>query len=164
MSIAVHVYIRHRKDCSHNKDPQFKRCHCPKHLYWHTGGKMTRKTARTTEWDQAHQLARRIEKQLEAANDNAGAPGPSYSTTVNSAVLDYLADKRAQKLSPDTLAKLDLYFRKQLLTWCADHDVVNIEQLDLNQLRAWRATWKDGALSAKKKQERITGFFHFCQS
>jgi integrase/recombinase XerD len=160
---AVYVHVRHRQDCSHADDPQFKRCPCPKHLYWHQDGKLFRKTARTTKWDAAYELARRVEKQLQG-NGNGTQPNPSYSTTIAHAVNSYLADKRAQQLSPDTLKKLERIFKKQLLSWCEAHEVINIEKLDLTKLREWRATWKDSALSAKKKQERVVGFFHFCQS
>src|SRR5439155_10905723 len=116
-------------------------------------------TARTSQWDAAYELARRIERQIEKSEVNL-----SFSTTVKQAVDAYLDDKQAQKLSTDTLKKLELIFKKQLLAWCDAHEVINIEKLDLNRLREWRATWKDSALSAKKKQERIIGFFHFCQS
>ena len=160
---AVYVHVRHRQDCSHADDPQFKRCPCPKHLYWHQDGKLYRKTARTTKWDAAYELARRVERQLES-NGNGQPSSPSYSTTVREAVGAYLADKRAQQLSPDTLKKLELIFKKQLLSWCDAHEVINIEQLDLNKLREWRSTWKDGPLASKKKQERVIGFLHFCQS
>jgi integrase/recombinase XerD len=120
---------------------------------------MFRKTARTSQWDAAYELARRIERQIEKSQVNL-----SFSTTVKQAVDAYLGDKQAQKLSTDTLKKLELIFTKQLLAWCDAHEVINIEKLDLNRLREWRATWKDSALSAKKKQERVIGFFHFCQS
>ena len=125
---------------------------------------MFRKTARTTKWDAAYELARRVEKQLDGQGNGTNGPSPSYSTSVKEAVDAYLADKRAQKLSPDTIKKLELYFRKQMLAWCDAHEVSNIEQLDLTRLREWRSTWKDAALSSKKKQERVIGFFHFCQS
>jgi integrase/recombinase XerD len=107
-------------------------------------------------WDVAYELARRVEKQLDG---NGTQPNPSYSTTIAHAVNSYLADKRAQQLSTDTLKKLERIFKKQLLSWCEAHEVINIEKLDLTKLREWRATW-----SAKKKQERVVGFFHFCQS
>ena len=69
-----------------------------------------------------------------------------------------------KRLQPDTLKKLELIFKKQLLSWCNANGIRTIPELDLTRLREWRATWKDAALSSKKKQERVIGFFHFCQS
>jgi hypothetical protein len=34
-------------------------------------------------------------------------------------------------------------------------------ELDLRAGQAFRASWKDGGLAKKKKQERLTGFFWF---
>jgi integrase/recombinase XerD len=80
------------------------------------------------------------------------------------AVNAFLADKRSQQLAPDTLKKLENIFQKQLAKWCDAHSVRILPELDLTHLREWRATWEDGPLSAKKKQERLIGFFFFCQS
>ena len=121
---------------------------------------MFRVSAKTTRWDDASETARRIEQQINAADPVI----PTDSTPIEDAVSAYLADKRAQQLSPDTLKKLELYFEKQLLGWCAANGVHSLADLNLLRLREWRATWKDGPLSSKKKQERVIGFFHFCQS
>ena len=53
-----------------------------------------------------------------------------------------------------------------------DDNLKEISRTKLNReerIEKWirhfvRTTWSDGALSAKKKQERVIGFFHFCQS
>jgi integrase/recombinase XerD len=84
--------------------------------------------------------------------------------TVKTAVEAYLADKQAQQLAPDTVKKLKLIFEKQMLGWTELTGVRALAGLDLTRLREWRNTWKDRALSARKKQERVIGFFHFCQS
>jgi site-specific recombinase XerD len=120
---------------------------------------MFRVSAKTTRWDEACNAARKIEQQLHEAN-----PISIDSTPIEQAVSAYLNDKRAQQLSPDTLKKLELYFEKQLLGWCAVNGVRSLADLDLIRLREWRNTWKDGPQSSKKKQERVIGFFHFCQS
>jgi len=59
---------------------------------------------------------------------------------------------------------LEAIFRKHLLNWCNEHGVYFLIDLDLPRLREWRSTWRDGQLASKKKQERVRGFFYFCQS
>ena len=61
-----------------------------------------------------------------------------------------------------TLYKLDIIFRKQFLTWCKANNYKFLRDVDLRAIQAFRASWKDGALAKKKKQERLTGFFWFC--
>jgi integrase len=159
--VVVHVFTRHRKGCPRHADAQWKKCTCPKFLHWCVGGKLKRVSAKTTRWEDACRVARRIEDGLqEDVIKNVAA----HSVTVKDAVVAHLSDKRAQRLKPDTLKKLELIFERQLLPWCEANSVSTMLDLDLTRLREWRATWRDAALSAKKKQERVTGFFHFCQS
>ena len=54
------------------------------------------------------------------------------------------------------------FFRKQLLSWCEAEGYKLLRELDLPGVRAFRSSWKGGALAKKKKQERLTGFFWFC--
>jgi len=124
-------------------------------------GKLKRVSAKTNRWEDACRVARRIEDQLQEDQSNTIS---AHSVAVKDAIAAYLSDKHAQRLQPDTLKKLELIFKKQLLSWCNANGVRTIPELDLTRLREWRATWKDAALSSKKKQERVIGFFHFCQS
>ena len=157
----VHIFTRHRKTCSKLADSQWKRCACPKFLHWSEDGKFKRVSAKTSRWEDACRVARRVERQLEETIREHVA---THSVLVRDAVTMYLADKRSQQLAADTLKKLKTIFEKQLLPWCDAQSVRIMPELDLNRLREWRSTWKDGALSAKKKQERLTGFLHFCVS
>jgi hypothetical protein len=47
------------------------------------------------------------------------------------------------------------------LAWSKAEGYKLLREFDLRAVQAYRAKWKDGAL-AKKKQERLTGFFWFC--
>lgn len=69
----------------------------------------------------------------------------------------YLDDKRSQQLEDSTISKLETIFQKQLLSFCKDNAIYFLADLDLAQLRKWRASWKDGALAASKRQERVRG-------
>ena len=91
-------------------------------------------------------------------------PKPQEPVTVEKAVTLYLADKTSQQLRDSTLTKLDTIFKKQLLRWCREHGVHFLLDLDLAHLQQFRGSWRDKALSARKKQERLRGFFYFCQA
>ena len=48
------------------------------------------------------------------------------------------------------------------MAWSKAEGYKLLREFDLRAVQAYRATWKDGALAKKKKQERLTGFFWFC--
>jgi integrase/recombinase XerD len=159
----VTVWTRHSADCPHADDPNHRRCKCPKHLSWSHNGKQFRKSAKTRSWDIASKKARAIEVEHEqiAAGEK---PKKHEPASVAHAVEAYLADKRSQNLQQVTLQKLTTIFKKQLLAWCNNHSIHYLADLDLTRLRQWRNTWESGGIAAKKKQERVIGFFCFCIS
>ncbi len=91
-------------------------------------------------------------------------PKPQEPVTIEKAITLYLADKASQQLRDSTLTKLETIFRKQLLGWCREHGVHFLIDLDLARLQQFRSSWRDKALSGRKKQERLRGFFYFCQA
>jgi integrase/recombinase XerD len=118
-----------------------------------------RKSLRTGSWERAQGLA----QQIETADDPKTVPAkPEQPTTIQQAVGEYLADAKARDLAESTLYKLDLFFKKQFLTWAKAEGHTILRDLDLRSMQAFRATWTDGGLAKKKKQERLTGFFWFC--
>lgn len=82
--------------------------------------------------------------------------------TVARAVNSYLADAKARELAPATLGKLQRTFRQQFLAWADAQRLLYIGQITTADLTNFRNTWTDGALSKKKKHERLIGFFAFC--
>jgi integrase/recombinase XerD len=153
------LYRRHLKRCSKADDRYWKRCSCP---MWVEGTVQTgylRKSLRTGSWERAQGLA----QQIETADDPKTVPAkPEQPTTIQQAVGEYLADAKARDLAESTLYKLDLFFKKQFLTWAKAEGHTILRDLDLRSMQAFRATWTDGGLAKKKKQERLTGFFWFC--
>ena len=122
-------------------------------------GSYIRRSLHTASWERAQGLAHAIE----SADDPKAPPKkPEQPTTIEQAVKEYLADAKARELAEATLYKLNIIFRKQFLTWAKDEGYVLLRELDLPALQTFRATWKDGGLAKKKKQERLTGFFWFC--
>jgi hypothetical protein len=80
---------------------------------------------------------------------------------VADAVAKYLADKRQQGLFDDTTSKLENIGEAiPRLVYVGQRPY--LRDLDLERLREWRETWKGGALTRKKLQERVQGFFWFC--
>ena len=161
--MVVSVWTRHSIDCPHRKDINYRRCGCPKHLHWHYEGTQFRKSAGTRSWEHALRRAQAIELQYRQ-RELGEKPKEHEPITAEKAIELYLADKRSQKLAQVTIGKLEAIFRKHLLNWCDEHGVYFLIDLDLPRLREWRSTWRDGQLASKKKQERVRGFFYFCQS
>ena len=57
---------------------------------------------------------------------------------------------------------MNTLFNKQLREWCLAEAKVYLDELNLTQLEKFRESWKDDALSRKKKQERVSSFFNYC--
>jgi integrase/recombinase XerD len=121
-------------------------------------GTYIRRSLKTKSWEKAQAKARQI--------DDSGHPAPpsprEEPVTIEKAVTEYLADAKARELGEATLYKLDIIFRKQLLSWAKAEGYRLLREFDLRAVQTLRASWKDGALAKKKKQERLTGFFWFC--
>jgi len=121
--------------------------------------KYLRRSLKTHSWERAQLLAQKIE----AAEDPTVDPTKKEeAVTIQRAVEEYLADAKARELSDATLYKLKIIFQKQLLQWSKAEGYKLLRELDLRAVQSFRASWKDGALAKKKKQERLTGFFWFC--
>ena len=158
--LNVSVYNRHRAACPHRRSRFWKKCDCPKWVTWHREGKEHRVSAETRDWVVAAEMAHKIE-----AGFRGGEPPVEgqKAMLLEMAVNLYLLDKEASHLRPATLSKLKTIFEKQMLAWFRDNGVTRLRDVSLPHLQAWRFTWIEGALAAKKKQERVKGFFHFCQ-
>jgi site-specific recombinase XerD len=80
---------------------------------------------------------------------------------VQEAVLAYLTDARAgQKLTEETLRKKRNVLNP-LVDFCVARGKAYLRQITFEDLTDFRITWKDQALSASKKLERLKGFFAF---
>ena len=60
------------------------------------------------------------------------------------------------------IAKLTTIFEKQFLAWMKGEGLRYLSELTPEQLIEWRSTWKDQALAASKKYQRVVDFFYFC--
>jgi integrase/recombinase XerD len=138
-----------------------------KWLYINENSERRQVSAKTRSWDRAQDKAREIEEEAKrraADAANGKAPPPENEVvTVEKAIEDYLEDKRQQNCEPATLYKLEIIFRKQFLRFVAVKGLVYLTEITLAHLEEFRREWKDGPLAKKKKQERVLGFFYFCQ-
>ena len=151
------LYRRHNPACSKQSDRYWKRCTCPMWAEGTVDGKYVRRSLKTKSWEKATRIKKEIDE-----SQNPDPKPKDEPVSVVQAVEEYLADAKARELGEATLYKLEIIFRKQLLTWAKAEGYVLLRELDLRAVQAFRASWKDGALSKKKKQERLTGFFWFC--
>jgi len=78
------------------------------------------------------------------------------------AVTRYLDDAQARHLAEATLSKLTTIFEKQFLAWTKGKGLCYLKELTPERLTEWRSNWKDEALAASKKYQRVVGFFYFC--
>ena len=127
-------------------------------------GKRRQVSAKTRSWDRAQEKAREIEEEAKrcAATGQAAAT-QNELITIEKAIERYLEDKRQQNCEPATLYKLDIIFRKQFFSFVSGIGLAYLMEITLAHLEEFRREWKDGPLAKKKKQERVLGFFYFCQ-
>ncbi len=183
------VYARHSADCPRVNDGTWKRCKCPKWIWGTLpNGDFLRRSAKTRSWEQAEELRRELESEAETIPPPAMLPHTSESALVvaapsslappvvlrsageigppakervkiSVAVKKYLADAKSRGLEKSTLSKLTTIFEKQFLPWATSEGYEYLDELDLDALKDFRATWTDGALAKSKKQGRVIGFF-----
>src|ERR1035437_8582196 len=108
---TVEVFTRHTADCPKAENRNWKRCKCPKWLYWRYENTAHRRSAKTRSWEKAQGEARKIEARFE----QPGEPDPQADViTLEHAVRHYLADKKSQQVGDQWYGKLEQTFIKQL--------------------------------------------------
>jgi integrase len=101
----VEVYTRHSADCPKASSRSWKRCGCPKWLYWRQDGKALLQSAKTRSWEKAQEVATEIEERFRLALQGKDVELPC-GMTVKEAVRLYLEDKREQHSGGTLLSKL----------------------------------------------------------
>jgi integrase/recombinase XerD len=130
-------------------------------MQWSRDGKQHRQPLRTREWFTAVQIAQKVERDMLKAALGYDKPQAS-AVTIISAITSYLTDKIGQHLARPTIDKLTTIFEKQFEPFCESRRLLFLRDISLADLNDWRATWEDGPLATRKKQERVKGFFYFC--
>lgn len=150
------IYRRHRKKCTHRREGRgYRRCLCTIWVDGTIGQREVRKSLKIRDWQKAQDTVRQWESQGRQTGEVL-----SERMTVAGAAREFIADAEARKLKERTIYKFRLLFR-QLETFAKTSGIQFLEQLDISALRRFRASWKDGDLSALKKLERMRSFFRF---
>jgi integrase/recombinase XerD len=147
------IFRRHRKSCQHRHEGRkYRRCSCPVWVDGHLKGKPIHKTLLTRDWQKAQRQVRDWE--VEGEEDQP-------PITIETACSQFLQDATARGLREPTLYKYRLLFR-QLQSFATNNGYRFIEDLDLEVLRNFRATWTNKNIAARKKLEALKAFFRFC--
>lgn len=149
------LFRRHLQSCP-KTSRTYRRCSCPIYVEGSLAGEHIKKSLDLTSWTAAVKLIRGWE--------DAGRIGAELQTvpTIEGAVERYLEAKRKKFLAEATICKLTSIFEKQLLGWTKKRGLVYLRELTPARLAEWVLTWKDQALAASKKHQRVIGFFYFC--
>jgi integrase/recombinase XerD len=153
------IFRRHTRKCTHrSKGRAYKYCPCPIAVEDTLDSEYIRQSLDTRNWETAQTKVRRME-----APDKQ-EPVPSESITVQQAVEQFFEYMRTstRKRVKATLDKYDVLLNKQLIPFARTKGVSSISEFSMEYVRLFRSTWKDGPLSAYKKNERLRTFFkHF---
>jgi integrase/recombinase XerD len=148
------IFRRHLKSCPHTSR-KYRRCKCPIHVEGSLAGEKIRRALDLSNWEVAQELVRQWEA-------DGGTNNHTEKVTITEAVEKFFIDAQARHLKESTIKKLSVLLRKQFIAYCQDKGLRCIHELTVDDLREFRAVWKDGAISSQKKLERLRSFFRFC--
>ena len=159
--MQVILYKRHRAECPHKDDKNYRRCRCSVWMEYNVNGVQTRKSTKMANWDTATELAHAIEKTYLDAKLGRG-PAPAEAKSVEQAVALFMDSKRGEDLAENTLYKHTLTL-KRLQDYCDKAGVFFVKDITLSHLTSWRAAWAfESPLAKRNNQERVKSFFKFC--
>jgi integrase/recombinase XerD len=152
------IYRRHLKSCSHRAEGRkYRRCRCPIWADGFLGANEIRESLELRDWEKAQQRIREWE-----AEGIHVVPDANDAITVMSACETFEHDAKARGLENSTMKKYTALF-KQLKTYSSERGIRFLEQLNLDELRLFRQSWRDNGISALKKLERLRAFLRFAQ-
>ena len=157
MAESTTLYIRHRKQCPHKLDRNYRRCGCP---VWFQRNRK-RWSAETTDWAEALQKATAIEN-----GEKAVAPS---AITVEAAVDLYLK-KRSGCQDASKAPYKDRWLlrdgskrQQSLIAWAKEHNFIKLRSITAGALDQWRDTWvfRPNSFSQKVHCGVIAAFFEW---
>lgn len=153
------LYRRHTKTCG-QPDRYYRRCKCP---VWVEGtkddGQYVRLSLKLSSWERAEDRKRELEAGSPYLATSAAMNSPKC-TSVREATAKFFAECEARNLSEATLRKYRLLIK--LTNEFADAHLVDLRTFDVERVREFRKSWKDGPRASGKKLERLRAFFKFC--
>lgn len=153
----LNIYRRHQPPCtSHSR--RYRNCNCPIWVQGSLRGEYIRRGLNLRSWSAATDLVR----DWEAAGE-IGVVKRVEVPAIAAAVDKFFVDAKAQHLSGETTRKYENLLNKRFLPWCEDKGFRYLTQLGVEEMRQFRASWRDSANYATKNLERLRSFFRFCQ-
>ena len=165
------VYTRHAAKC-HRRDRYWRRCHCQKWIQGVLNGKRIRVAAWTNDWDTAETKAREMEHPFQAAKPPTHQPVVAevqtapHRITIKEAAEAFFEDEEGRQLRKGTTGQSKTLLQQQLMPWAHKQGLRYLDQLTVSVLARFRAYWRKDLENcqntARRKYERLRGFFHFC--
>ena len=166
------VYTRHAPKCHRRRDRFWRRCRCQKWIQGVLNGKRIRVAAWTTDWDKAETKAREMEHPFLPAKPPTHQPvvtepeTAAQRITIKEAVEAFLEDEEGRQLRKGTTGQSKTLLQQQLIPWARQLGLRYLDQLTVSVLTRFRAYWskdlENCQNTARRKHERLCGFFHFC--
>ena len=147
------VFRRHNPARCRFKSRFEYRCKCPIWVDRAEGGKRVREPLKLRDWNRAQDIVRRWET-------DGRKPTKKAQVTIEGWRDQFLQDAAARNLSPGTMRLYKLLFR-QLISFATDYGISLANNMDLDALTKFRATWAVGPLTATKKLERLRSIYKF---
>jgi len=177
--MALKLYRRHRKDCegNHPEDSRsgefeegrrgWRRCACIIHVAGTLAEKFSRKQTGKSDWPEAKAVASSLE-QAGSWDRAIAQPRPQVAAkseqriTITHATEAFIARCTNRGIQQSTLSKYKT-FTKQLNAYCTDKGYVVLDQLGVDDMDKFYASWNDEKRSKAKKLERLKSFVKFCR-
>ena len=150
----LQLYRRHVRSCPQSSR-RARRCRCPLWVQGTLGGERIRRALDLSSWEAGTDLVRGWE-----ASGKIGQVRPEVPT-IGEAIARFIEDAEARKLAWETMRKLRRTLG-QFRDWCEGKGIRQLGQLSVDDLRTFRASLEDSALTQLKKIERLRSFFRFC--
>jgi len=154
MPSMLTIYRRHSAECSHKAEGRrWRRCRCPIWVDGTLEGVPIRKSLETRNWQRARDIIAEWE-----AN---GVMTRTDDVSVADARSDFLADLRRRNVSPATLAKYEVIWRR-LSEFAGPAGVSHVKQFTTADLREFLAAWPGAPITQAKRLEFLRAIFRFC--
>src|SRR5262245_23168351 len=131
------IFRRHLKSCG-KTSRTYKRCRCPIHVEGTLGGERIRESLDLVSWEAATSRIR----EWETAGKLYGSA--FNATPIKTATDKLLTDLVSRHVSPATTNKYQTLIN-QLHQFCQHKGIGYVHNITLDDLRDFRASWKDSA-------------------
>jgi integrase len=148
--VMLTLYRRHKKTCPHTDRYLKQDAHrCPVWVEGNVDGVYRRHSLKVSSWERAKVLAQELERGREAIR-----------LTISEAFAKFISDCEARNLQPASVRKQKVIGR-QFEEFAISKGFALLSDVTVDDIRAFRATWKDAPITSQKKLERLRAAFQF---